>query len=271
MSTSLLLLLICGIALLGFVLGRLRATSTASSAGGRRPHSRPGYHAWFVLVASLLPALLVVALWSAASPAVVSRLVRANLPADELSKPRAELSLTMSTVGALAKGLELLSPAEIAEVRSGRPVLGAMLEAKGIPLASAPTPHLVSAALDQVTLARQSASIKAILGLAISIVGLLASLWRIGPDFRARNRVESVMLAGLAGASTVAILTTVGIVLSMLFETVHFFSLVPASDSSPSSGAPFTSRSSRSWLQFPSASTPPSTCRNTPPAPFARP
>ena len=40
---------------------------------------------------------------------------------------------------------------------------------------------------------------------------------------RARNSVERLMLWGLLAASTIAIVTTIGIVLSMLFQTITFF------------------------------------------------
>ena len=46
-------------------------------------------------------------------------------------------------------------------------------------------------------------------------------------DFRARNAVERVVLVLLGAAATVAILTTLGIVLSMLFETRNFFADYP--------------------------------------------
>ncbi|WP_138464707.1 phosphate ABC transporter permease subunit PstC [Poseidonocella sp. HB161398] len=46
----------------------------------------------------------------------------------------------------------------------------------------------------------------------------------IAPDYRARNSVEAKVKGILIFCSSVAILTTLGIVLSMLFETGHFFS-----------------------------------------------
>jgi phosphate transport system permease protein len=55
-------------------------------------------------------------------------------------------------------------------------------------------------------------------------------LWavsRLRPQFRARNIVERIVLWLLIGCSVVAILTTVGIVLSVLFETLIFFSKYP--------------------------------------------
>ena len=59
--------------------------------------------------------------------------------------------------------------------------------------------------------------------LIIAIVMCVWSLLRSRPDFRARNNAERLITYVLIGASAVAILTTVGIVFSMLFETMNFF------------------------------------------------
>ncbi len=58
-------------------------------------------------------------------------------------------------------------------------------------------------------------------------MGLLFGVGRIRPQLRARNRVEIVVHVAMAGASTIAILTTIGIILSLLFESLRFFHLVP--------------------------------------------
>ncbi|MCC0043962.1 MAG: phosphate ABC transporter permease subunit PstC [Brucellaceae bacterium] len=58
-------------------------------------------------------------------------------------------------------------------------------------------------------------------------------LWawsRVHPDLRARNLSENFIRALLLGSSLVAILTTFGIVGSLLFETIHFFGMYPASE-----------------------------------------
>lgn len=57
----------------------------------------------------------------------------------------------------------------------------------------------------------------------VAIVGMALSVWQSRPDFIARNRAESLITLVLIAASGVAILTTVGIVMSMLFETTNFF------------------------------------------------
>ena len=65
------------------------------------------------------------------------------------------------------------------------------------------------------------------LGWAISIVaftGFAGSLFKITPDYRARTHAESWIKLILIAASVIAILTTVGIVFSMVFEARNFFS-----------------------------------------------
>ena len=49
---------------------------------------------------------------------------------------------------------------------------------------------------------------------------------RLKPDFRARNKVERMVMIALLLASLVAILTTIGIFASLIFESWRFFSMV---------------------------------------------
>jgi phosphate transport system permease protein len=66
----------------------------------------------------------------------------------------------------------------------------------------------------------------------VALAGLgFAWAWRlISPGLRARNRVEGVLRWILIGFSTIAIFTTVGIVLSVLFESIRFFRSVPITE-----------------------------------------
>ena len=68
-----------------------------------------------------------------------------------------------------------------------------------------------------------SRRVLATLTLGIAGLGGAIALRRIRPEFRARNRVEQVVLYLLIAASSIAILTTIGIVLSVLFEAIRFF------------------------------------------------
>ncbi|MDX1785663.1 MAG: phosphate ABC transporter permease subunit PstC [Roseovarius sp.] len=68
----------------------------------------------------------------------------------------------------------------------------------------------------------------AILGLMLLGCGL--AYHRTRRDFRARNVIEAGIMALLIGAASIAILITIGIVLSLVFNTVEFFHLYPAGD-----------------------------------------
>ncbi|NCW07686.1 MAG: phosphate ABC transporter permease subunit PstC [Rhodobacterales bacterium] len=63
-----------------------------------------------------------------------------------------------------------------------------------------------------------------------SIIGLVWALTQAKLNFRARPRVEQMILVLLAAAATLAIFTSVGIVLSMLFEALRFFGMHPWTD-----------------------------------------
>ena len=62
--------------------------------------------------------------------------------------------------------------------------------------------------------------------LAAAAVGFGQAMKAMHRDFRARNRVETIFRAGLLISSSMAILTTIGIVLSLVFESIRFFNLV---------------------------------------------
>ena len=62
--------------------------------------------------------------------------------------------------------------------------------------------------------------------LAVAIGGLSYARGRVSASFRARNRVERAISFVLLCASVIAVATTVGIVLSLLFESLRFFSAI---------------------------------------------
>ena len=62
---------------------------------------------------------------------------------------------------------------------------------------------------------------------AATALGMFAIAYALArPDFRARNHVERIVQIGLAACSVVAVLTTLGIIASLLYESVLFFAEV---------------------------------------------
>ncbi|WP_282602191.1 phosphate ABC transporter permease subunit PstC [Paracoccus sp. PARArs4] len=72
-------------------------------------------------------------------------------------------------------------------------------------------------------LGEQSGAFVGLLAVAAGIIGFVWGLTRIGVEYKARDTVERIVMGVLILCSTIAILTTAGIVLSLVFETGHFF------------------------------------------------
>jgi phosphate transport system permease protein len=225
-STSFLFLIVIALGIVGWFLGNWRARA---SVGGKTSalHSRPGYYGAYVLLWTTLPALFLIILWSVASPAVVSSLVSAKLPDNILNGPEQARALTMSTVRMIENGLSKLSAEDLEKTADPSTDVKALLMSKGAPLAVTPEPFAVEAARYQLTLKNSSQLLLTLSSIGVAALGLAFAFFQVGPKLRSRNAVETVALAGLLGCSMVAILTTLGIVLSMLFESIHFFSIVP--------------------------------------------
>ena len=188
-----------GLMVVAFALGRRRALAVASG-DARSLHSRPAYHGQWVALWAGLPGLLLLLAWITFEPSVVrwQVLAQAGPEVAELSAERVELFV--HDAKALAAG-EVVS--------------------------RVPTPELRDAADRVARIHAKGRLMLAVLVLCAALGGLVWARRRIQPGLRARNRVERVVRGMLAASSGVAILVTIGIVLSLIFETMRFFALVP--------------------------------------------
>ena len=104
------------------------------------------------------------------------------------------------------------------------------LNGAGVALQSEPSPSVIAAAVALRDKQGQSQRVMTIVALTLAGAGLAWGLTRIRPEFRARNATENFTMWLLIGSSLIAVLTTVGIFASLVFETAHFFRLYPARD-----------------------------------------
>lgn len=197
MSILAILFLILGLGLVAWFSARAKAAGF-QPVGGIRPHSRPNHHGWYVALWAIVPALIFLTIWGNVTPGLVMSTalespVAATLPADGM-----ERSAILSELRGLASG---------------------KVEGGFYPQAQELLPAYQAA---------QSRYGMAGSALAVILVfaGGLYAFTRLAPDFRARTRVERVVMITLLVASLIAILTTIGIVSSLLFETIRFFSKV---------------------------------------------
>ena len=217
-----LIALIAGLSLFGFFLGRWKSIAMAGS--GAPLHSRPNHYGSFVLVWTAVPALVVLTLLVIARPLILDQTIRSHLPSDIVTS--GDVSLAISGVEQVADGLKAVTPDEYENIHLGVVSARRIFADHGIPLGGDVSPYQLTAAIAAndterlITLTTTTAVVGAL------ALGLFLAFIRIKPRLRARNSVERVVLTLLIAASTVAILTTVGIVLSLLFQALQFFSMV---------------------------------------------
>ncbi|NNF67131.1 MAG: phosphate ABC transporter permease subunit PstC, partial [Gammaproteobacteria bacterium] len=97
-------------------------------------------------------------------------------------------------------------------------------------IAAASDPALSLAAEKLVEAKARSLQLRSVLSLGLAFVGAAIGLWLIRPALRARTVVERLFTLLLLACASVALLTTIGIVLSVLFESIRFFQSVPITE-----------------------------------------
>lgn len=230
MSAFSILIILFALAAIGYILGRGRAMK---SAGGniRILHSLPHYYGWNVALFTLVPALALLALWLVVQPTWIDARVSKSLPQGALED--GAYSLMISDVRRLAEGLDTAVAKGMIAPDAANAINGdirAQLGAAGVALGAEVKPEILIAAQEMRRLGQAGDMWRSVAVIALAVLGLLFGLRLTNRDFRARNTVERAVLALLIGAAMIAILTTLGIVLSMLFETRHFFAQYPAFD-----------------------------------------
>jgi phosphate transport system permease protein len=210
MPLETLAIILLALSVFGYFFGQRRATAYRSETLSRKGpplHSQPGYHGWFVVVWCGLPALILLIVWVAFEGTIIRTLVIDSLPPNVKSLDDSEIQLIMAQLGNVAYGVVTLAqvPENIRDVVAGGVVLYESLRGTA------------------------NAAIW-VLALALCIAGLLYARRQLSPHLRARHTVEKVATVVLFLCSLVAILTTVGIVLSLVFESMRFFARVPVTD-----------------------------------------
>lgn len=202
MSSTLLLFIVLAAMALAYYIGRQRAIGVVGGVSQiNRLHSLPAYYGYYAALWVGLPALLLLLLWVGLQGQILIALTLAELPPEvtaELSE--GQLSLLTSDIRNFASGNLM-----------GRD----------------PSPEVEAAAARYLHL-RQIANLSlwALTG-AFVLAGMAWAWQHTRPNFRARNRVESIAMLVLILFSSIAILTTLGIVLSVMFESIRFFQKVP--------------------------------------------
>lgn len=229
-----LILIVLAVATVGYVLGRSRALA---SAGGerRKLHSLPSYYGANVAMKAAVPAFLLMIVWLLAQPFYIDNSISGMIPDSAISEGSSR-GLVMAEVRRAARGLDnAVAMGEISDnfarnARADFNDITTRLKEAGQIVTSEITQPVMRAAQRFRILDATASLLMAIAVLLVAVIGALWGLRETKADFWARNTVEGGVKALLIGAASIAILTTIGIVLSLVFNTIEFFRLYPAID-----------------------------------------
>ena len=201
MSILTLSLVIAGLGLIGWLTARMRAVGFRRGSTARFS-SLPSHFGGYVALWTVLPAALFLCVWASTSPALVTDRVLRDPAAAQLPPPGFDRAAILSEARSLAAGNSF----------------GAFN-----PLSQKLAPAYAAAQ-------NRSDWIGSAVALLLAFAAGGFAYTRVRPDFRARSKIERVVMACLLAASLIAIVTTMGIVASLLFESWRFFSVVPITD-----------------------------------------
>tara|TARA_R110000787_G_scaffold16622_44_gene51506 strand:- start:61046 stop:62431 length:1386 start_codon:yes stop_codon:yes gene_type:complete len=194
MQTFILLLVILILTYAGFAMGRRRSVVLAGPDIASL-HSLPGHYGLYSSLWFILPALAVFCIWVVTQNGIAESAALSVLP-PEVTSDTARIGLILGEVARIAAGQSAGGPSH--------PSLPAAADA-------------MRATADTLFYAM------CLLSIAAGTAGFFFARHRIAPDFRARNRVEKIINITMLVCACIAVFTTVGIVLSLVFETARFF------------------------------------------------
>ena len=199
MSLTVLLVCMALMVLAAFTLGRSRSLSLASSAD---LNSLPQFYGILTAMWALVPGLVLLGAWALFEDDIIEHMVLQHLPENLLNVSEAELGLMLSQVYNIAYDQDAgLAPE-----------------------------FMLQAARSVVHLEKKSLELRGVMIGAFMFIGIAVMWFVINPRLRARHYVEKVFRFALTACSLVALFTTVGIFLSVVFESIRFFKIVPISE-----------------------------------------
>ncbi len=201
MTPIYILILLLLLSAAGYYVGKKKALSVADKAGGAKIlHSRPVYYGVLTSLWCAVPALLIFSFWMIGETTVITDMVISKLPDSVKTLQADRLGLVMNDIKNFVNN----------NMVSGED-----------------NPDLQAAADYYLYLRSISHGALFVLIMTVCIAAVSILQNRIRQELRARNHVERVVFYALVACSTLAIFTTIGIVLSVLYESIRFFKIIP--------------------------------------------
>ncbi len=201
MTSSAIFLFLVMLALVSFAVARQKSLA---SAGGdtAKLHSLPRHYGYFAATCVLLPGLFAFGIWVVFGNSIIEGLILQGLPERVFEQNGDQATLVLNRI-------------RLAVENANSPETD---------------PDILAAAQKFQSIYFKGIWAAFVLSISLGLVGLYMAINRTKPDFRARNKFERVVLITLGLSSVIAIATTLGIVASLLFESLRFFQEVPITD-----------------------------------------
>jgi phosphate transport system permease protein len=204
MQTANLIIVLLVLSVVAYYMARGRSVALAQPLGGiRNLHSLPFFYGMRAAIWCALPSTVLLVLWLLFDEHMISTLLINSLPEGQQPASAAEYNLLLNRIENLASG-----------------ALSTETEA----------PVLVAAAESLKQLQQTGRYLATAVVLSLAVIGMGWGWVKVSPKLRARQQVERVFRGLLLACACVAIFTTVGILLSVLFESLRFFQAVPATE-----------------------------------------
>ncbi|MEM1003808.1 MAG: phosphate ABC transporter permease subunit PstC [Pseudomonadota bacterium] len=229
-----LILIVLAIAAVGYIFGRTRALQSARG-NSCNLHSLPSFYGANVALKTIVPAIGLLIIWLLVQPLYVNSQASGMIPESAVQEG-SSLSLVMAEVRRTASGLEnAVAAGAITEdmarnARADITDVTARLKEAGQVVTSDITQPVLRAAQSYRIMNASGYLVMTVAVILVAVLGAAFSWFQTHSEYRARNVVEQGVRVLLLGAASIAILTTIGIVLSLVFNTWEFFKLYPASE-----------------------------------------
>ncbi len=190
--------------IIAYYLGMNRASTAARGNGGRKTlHSLPGYYGIYTAIWCAVPALVLYGLWQVLESTIITSMVTQRLPLQLRNVTPAEMTLVINDIKNVVSGDFVAAAGDVA---------------------------IREAADTYLRLQQRFRMIVGLMLIAVAALSIIPAYRKITPVMEARNAVEKIVTYFLLGCSAIAVLTTIGIIFSVLFEAIRFFKAVPITD-----------------------------------------
>jgi phosphate transport system permease protein len=164
-------------------------------------HSRDSYHGLYLSLYLIIPSIILTLIWLVSSQNIIDSLLKSKIKNLMPDLNLGEINILKSKVVSAYDGI--------------------------LPIDSEQMELLVSFYSSTNLI---STNLIIIISALVSIGFFLFALYKIKVRFNARSKVENILKYSMIAASCVAIITTIGIVLSLIIETIEFFKIIRIRD-----------------------------------------